>query len=90
MEESDYLAAVLERAAHGARRDELAAILVDDEVTLEEARAFIDELIDSRLLVSDLHVQVTGAEPVSALADRLTPRAETRELSTRRPAPWTR
>ncbi|HTR49844.1 MAG TPA: lantibiotic dehydratase, partial [Kofleriaceae bacterium] len=66
-----YIEATLARAASGARRDVLAAALVGDEVALEDATAFIDELIEEQLLVSELGVFVTGSEPLDALLDQL-------------------
>jgi thiopeptide-type bacteriocin biosynthesis protein len=73
VEQTDYLAATMERAAKGATRAELAAALVsaEDEVTLEDAEGYIDQLIDSQILVSDLAPPVTGREPIHAIADTL-------------------
>lgn len=71
VEETDYLASTLERAAGGASVAKLAAGLVDDEVSLDEALEFVGELIASQLLVSDLQVQVTGGDPTDALLQRL-------------------
>ncbi len=53
-----YLAKVLTSAASGAGLDELAAVLTgtglaDEEVTGEEAREYLAQLIDSQLLVAD-------------------------------------
>lgn len=64
---TDYLEALLARAARGATFGDLAASLVDDEITLEEAEAFIHELIQSQLLVPDLEPAVTGPEPLHAM-----------------------
>jgi lantibiotic biosynthesis protein len=74
---TDYLMATLERAAHGAPAESLAEALVasDAEVTLEEAREFIDELIASQVLVTDLSPAVTGDEPVHDLIRTLKPLA---------------
>jgi|KBSSwiStaDraftv2_1062776.scaffolds.fasta_scaffold138968_3 hypothetical protein len=56
LEPSEALEATLARARGGARRGELAAALVDDDITLEEANAFVGELVESQVLVSHLAV----------------------------------
>ncbi|TMQ18202.1 MAG: Lanthionine biosynthesis protein LanB [Deltaproteobacteria bacterium] len=73
LEPSDYLVATLERARSGALPDDLAAALchADPEVTRDEADAFIDELIDSQVLVSDLAPVVTGPEAVDDIIAQL-------------------
>jgi lantibiotic biosynthesis protein len=71
VDSSDYLLDTLARASGGAGVEELARALVDDEISIEDATGFIDELIDAQLLVSDLEPAVTGLDPVTALAARL-------------------
>jgi thiopeptide-type bacteriocin biosynthesis protein len=84
VEESDYLEATLERARGGARAADLAAALVtpdgpdgadaaDPELSIsqEDADAFLAELIDSQVLVSDLSPPVTGPEAIHDLVDHL-------------------
>jgi thiopeptide-type bacteriocin biosynthesis protein len=71
VEDSDYLTATLERAAQGATRRALAQALIEPGITEEEALGFVDELIDSQLLVSDLEPEITGEEPVGILVRRL-------------------
>jgi lantibiotic biosynthesis protein len=73
LEPSDYLVATLDRARKGALPATLAAALVeaDPEVTREEADDFIDELIDSQVLVSDLAPPVTGPEAVDDIVAQL-------------------
>lgn len=71
VDSSDYLLETLGRASSGATVAELAAALVDGDITVEDATGFVDELIDAQLLVSDLEPAVTGADPVTALAARL-------------------
>jgi lantibiotic biosynthesis protein len=69
---SDYLEEVLARAKGGAVRAELAQLLVagdPEEVTVEDAEAFIDELIDTQVLVSDFTPPVTGPEPIHHFID---------------------
>lgn len=71
VEETDYLARVLNQAEAGSTLSELAGLLVDDDISFEEAKAFIDELVASQLLVSDLQPPVTGPEPIHALIPQL-------------------
>ena len=73
LEPSDYLVATLDRARRGALPGALASALcdADAEVTREEADAFIDELIDSQVLVSDLAPLVTGPEAVDDIIAQL-------------------
>ena len=62
VDHSDYLQRVLQAAKTGKKAAELAALLADEEITLDEAREFIGELIESQLLVNDLEPAVTGPE----------------------------
>jgi len=73
MQSSSYLDATLGRATQGATPESLAtAMLKDDpEATSEDAQPYIDELIDSQVLVSELRPTVTGPEPTRGLADCL-------------------
>ena len=73
LEPSDYLVATLQRARRGALPSELAVALcdADAEVTRAEADAFLNELIDSQVLVSDLAPPVTGPEAVDDIVAQL-------------------
>jgi thiopeptide-type bacteriocin biosynthesis protein len=73
IEPTDYLERTLARAADGATLDELATALTADdaEVTLDEARAYVDELIATQVLVSDLEPPVTGSEAIPELITSL-------------------
>ncbi|HTL99240.1 MAG TPA: lantibiotic dehydratase, partial [Holophagaceae bacterium] len=71
VEDSPYLREILIRAEGGASPEDLAMALVDGEITLEEGRAFVGELIDSQILVPDLSPAVTGSEPVHDLLAQL-------------------
>jgi thiopeptide-type bacteriocin biosynthesis protein len=78
--ENDALLEILQRARTGASISRLSQALAEDEdVSLEEAEAFIHELIDSQMLVSDLEPAVTGPDPASQLAEKLARCSETAE-----------
>ncbi|HEV7781399.1 MAG TPA: lantibiotic dehydratase [Chitinophagaceae bacterium] len=60
---SDYVDAVLKKATAGATTGEIANLLVEQEAVSEtEALEFVDELIASQLLVSELDPAITGDE----------------------------
>lgn len=62
---------VVERAASGASMSELAACL-DNELDFSTATQFINNLIDSQILVSDLEPTLTGQSFFNYLLERLT------------------
>lgn len=67
VENSPYLQNVLTAAQQGKRMDELAALLVDDEITQAEALEFVGELVESQLLVSELEPTVSGGDPLGQI-----------------------
>jgi len=69
VEDSDAIASTIERAREGVTRATLAAALVDADITLDEADAFVGELIESQILVPDVECPVTGREPLAYLVD---------------------
>jgi hypothetical protein len=72
VDRTPYLEALLERARNGATTTELVEVLVaDPEITPEEAAAFLDEVIDSQILVPELAPAVTGREPTAGIIDAL-------------------
>lgn len=62
VQHSEYLQKVLSTATTGATLAVLSKCLVDDEITLEVASGFIEELVNSQLLVSELEPSVSGPE----------------------------
>ncbi len=62
VDRTSYLELVLQKAEKGATVEALAALLLEPDVSPEEATGFIDELIDSQLLVSDLEPAITGKD----------------------------
>jgi thiopeptide-type bacteriocin biosynthesis protein len=70
-DEDDVLASILDRAAAGATLHELAATLVDDDVTEDDALEYLGELVDAQLIVPDAQPAITGDEPVPDIVARL-------------------
>lgn len=62
VDNSDYLNKILQAAKEGLKLNTLASLLVDNEITIKEAKAFIDELVESQLLISELEPSVSGPE----------------------------
>ncbi len=62
VDDTEYLDIVLATADKGALLQDLANVLVSDEITMDEASSYIDELVDSQLLISELEPSVSGPE----------------------------
>ena len=67
----DYLQEIIDQAQNGARAEELARLLVDEDITLAEALQYIGQLIEAQLLVSELELSVTGTPYFHRLIDIL-------------------
>lgn len=67
----ESLVTLLECAHGGATRESLATALVADDISLEEATAYVDELIAAQVLVTSLEPPVTGREALPELLDTL-------------------
>jgi hypothetical protein len=72
------LDATLARATDGSRLDPLIDALVDDEITREDAADYVEQLVESQILVSDVAPQVTGPEPIYDLIAQLQAQEQTR------------
>jgi hypothetical protein len=81
VEKSEYILTILDAAKDGAKIFELASKLVDDEITIKEAKAFIISLIDAQLLIGDLEPAVTGPEFLEQILAVLLKMEPNRELS---------
>ncbi len=69
----------IHRARQGSRRAELAAALVSEAITPEEALAYVDQVIDAQILVPDLAPTLTGPESIDGLLDQLHDKPSARE-----------
>jgi thiopeptide-type bacteriocin biosynthesis protein len=78
---SEALETALARAHGGAGFEALVAALAGDDVSTDEAAAFVGELVESQVLVPELRVPVTGPEPTEVLASDLAGRPETASVA---------
>jgi lantibiotic biosynthesis protein len=62
IEQSEYLNEIIQKAQNGVSYVELTQLLIKYDVTEEEAEEFINELITSQVLLSNLYPNVTGEE----------------------------
>ena len=81
VEPSEALELTLARARDGAQLDALAAALVDEEITHEEASEFVEALVDAQILVCDLEPCLTGLSPIDEIIAQLEGHAATRGLA---------
>jgi len=75
VEPDEFLDTALARAADGATPHDIAIAVAasdpDGEIFLDDANAYVTELIDSQLLMSDLWPALTGPEAVFGLIETL-------------------
>ncbi|MEG0519183.1 MAG: lantibiotic dehydratase family protein [Bacteroidales bacterium] len=81
VDQEDYLDKILKAAISGKKVLELAELLIDDEITFEEAEAFILELIENQLLKSELEPVVSGENLFTGLISKLKTLSGTREIT---------
>lgn len=67
VEYSEYLEKILVHARSGKCISELSTLLVDDDITIDEATSFIIELINENILVSELNLVATDPRPLDRL-----------------------
>lgn len=62
VEMSDYLEAIFEKAKSGVLLSELVDLLVSDEISKQDASEFIETLIQSQFIVTELEFTITGED----------------------------
>ncbi len=68
---SSYLEKILHSATNGATLSALAETIVDEEISLEDAKEFIGDLVNSQILVSEFEPTITGDEFFKDLISKL-------------------
>ncbi len=62
VDNSEYIQRIFKTASSGTFSKQLAQSITEEDISFEEALAFVDELIEAQLLVSELEPTVTGEE----------------------------
>ncbi len=68
---TEYLQTILQKATNGITLQEAENMLLQENIASEEAHHFIDELVKSQILVSELEPTVTGKEFIHQLINTL-------------------
>lgn len=68
---SEELQQVLDFSRKGSTIEQIAQILINEEITKKEAEEFIEELIDNQVLVSELEPNVSGSDFLNVIVSVL-------------------
>lgn len=68
---SDELKKILTLANHGATIHQLTTLLVNENITWDEAQSFVYEVIEAQLLKSELEIGITGENPINTFLNKL-------------------
>lgn len=80
LQKDPYLEQILQKVINGTSIDDLAKTLKSDDITLEDAKEYILEMINSQVLVSELAPCVTGKELLGQLIRKLEGLGQTNEI----------
>ncbi|WP_299618587.1 lantibiotic dehydratase family protein [uncultured Tenacibaculum sp.] len=71
IEASEYLNIIISKSEKGKTIDQLTDYLINEEISYEEAKEYVEILIDNQILVSELYPNVTGNDILSELITSL-------------------
>lgn len=77
IEQDEYVATILNAANKGLKPYDLALLLVDDDIDIDDGLEFVNEMIDSQVLKSELDPAVVGEDVLSVLISKLQQIGET-------------
>lgn len=80
VENNEYIKIILDKSRFGATIAELASMILEEEITMDDAEKFIEELISSQILKSELEPLVTGGDPLERLINQLERIADSKYL----------
>ncbi len=71
IDNSIYVERILKKAKKGATIDSLAQLLVEPEISLQDAKTFVNQLIDNQILISSISPSITGKNYLSELITKI-------------------
>lgn len=60
IQQNEYLNKIITAASNGKKISELIALIVDEDISEEEAKSFVYDLIDAQVITSELEPKLTG------------------------------
>lgn len=67
VEITEYLELILEKSKNGVSINEIASAIKSDEISMQDALDFMNTLVESQFLVSELEFTITGADYIEHL-----------------------
>lgn len=71
IEQDEYVATILEAAKKGLKPHDLALLLTSDDIDIDDALEFVNEMIDNQVLKSELDPSVVGEDTLTVLISKL-------------------
>jgi len=71
VDSSIYIQKIMHAAKQGATLNELAKVIVENEISFEEALIFVTQIADEQLLVNELEPAVIGEESLSQIINKV-------------------
>ncbi|HYG53366.1 MAG TPA: lantibiotic dehydratase [Flavobacteriales bacterium] len=68
---TEYLKKVINFSKEGIKLPDLSKLLVDEDITKEQAENYVDELVKNQVLISELEPKITGEDLVYQLINSL-------------------
>jgi thiopeptide-type bacteriocin biosynthesis protein len=81
VEDTLALSKILTRAKNGAAFDTLSKSLMEDQVSIDDVEFFLNELIESQILIPQIPFPIHGPEPLQPIIDELQKHGRTQKIS---------
>ena len=78
---TDYLSNVIDASKGGMNLSGLSNLLVNDDISNEEAYDFIEELVSAQLIISEIEPTVIGVDPLEQMINTLSKYSNVTEIN---------